>query len=130
MAAWHEGGFDNSWGHPCASTGNNSTRVFRRAYYAAVSFTDSNIGKLLHTVKSLGLFNNTVVALMGVSQHYLSVKVDYHPVAPPTADQPSASRLSAGSWLAARRDERVAEDDGGWGLAFQAGLHFQPRRLP
>lgn len=67
LAAWHEGNFDNKWGEPCAATGPNSTRVFRRAYYAAVSFTDSNVGKLLHTVDSLGLFNNTIVALMGVS---------------------------------------------------------------
>lgn len=65
LAAWHEGGFDNQWKQPCAATGNYSTRVFRRAYYAAVSFTDSNVGKLLHTVDTLGLRNNTVVALMG-----------------------------------------------------------------
>ena len=36
LAAWHEGNFDNSWGKPCADSGPNSTRVFRRAYYSAV----------------------------------------------------------------------------------------------
>ena len=66
LAAWHEGGFDNSWGHPCTDNGPNSTRVFRRAYYSAVSFTDDNIGKLLGTLDTeLGLRNDTVVALMG-----------------------------------------------------------------
>ena len=73
LAAWHEGGFDNSWGHPCTDNGPNSTRVFRRAYYSAVSFTDDNIGKLLGTLDTeLGLRNDTVVALMGdhgVSAH-------------------------------------------------------------
>lgn len=66
LAAWHEGNFDNRWGQPCANDGPNSTRVFRRAYYSAVSFTDDNVGKLLGTLDSeLGLFNETVVALMG-----------------------------------------------------------------
>jgi len=41
MAAWHEGAFDNSWDKPC-----NDTRPFRRAYRAAVSYTDTNVGKV------------------------------------------------------------------------------------
>ena len=60
LAAWHEGNFLNSWGRPC-----NDTRPFRRAYYSAVSFTDSNIGKLLAEVDALKLTSETVVAIMG-----------------------------------------------------------------
>lgn len=67
LAAWHEGNFDNKWGKPCADNGPNSTRVFRRAYYSAVSFTDDNIGKLLATLDNeLLLRNDTVVTLMGM----------------------------------------------------------------
>ena len=60
LAAWHEGNFNNKWGKPC-----NDTRPFRRAYYSAVSFTDDNIGKLLAEVDTLGLKQNTLVAIMG-----------------------------------------------------------------
>ena len=60
LAAWHEGNFNNKWGKPC-----NDTRPFRRAYYSAVSFTDDNIGKLLAQVDTLGLKQNTLVAIMG-----------------------------------------------------------------
>ena len=66
LAAWHEGSFDNKWDRPCTDTGPNSTRVFRRAYYSAVSFTDDNIGKLLTTLDvELSLRNDTIVTLMG-----------------------------------------------------------------
>lgn len=43
----------------------NVTRSFRRAYYAAVTFTDSLIGELLDTLEGEGLANNTIVALIG-----------------------------------------------------------------
>ncbi len=34
-------------------------------YYAAVSYTDANVGILLHTLDSLGLTNNTIIVLWG-----------------------------------------------------------------
>lgn len=34
----------------------------RRGYYAAVSFTDSLVGKLLSELKALGFENNTIVS--------------------------------------------------------------------
>ena len=45
----------------------NETRArnFRRGYYAAISYTDYNIGVLLDTLDELGLANDTVVAVMG-----------------------------------------------------------------
>lgn len=60
LCAWHEGNFDNKWDQPC-----DHTAEFRRAYYAATSFTDSNIGKLLDELDSLGLTDSTLVAMMG-----------------------------------------------------------------
>ena len=53
--------------YPAANTSlpDNVTRSFRKAYYAAVSFTDSLIGELLDTLESEGLRENTVVALIG-----------------------------------------------------------------
>ena len=60
LVAWHEGGFNNSWIKPCADT-----RPFRRAYYSAVSYTDSNIGQILSELDALGLRETTLVAVMG-----------------------------------------------------------------
>ena len=37
----------------------------KRAYYACVSYTDDNIGMLLDELKKLGLYDNTVIVLLG-----------------------------------------------------------------
>jgi arylsulfatase A-like enzyme len=60
QCAWHEGNFDNKWGKPCDHTGE-----YRRAYYSAVSYTDSLIGKVLDALEHLGLASDTAVALIG-----------------------------------------------------------------
>ena len=60
MAAWHEGNFNNSWGKPCPNS-----ETYRRAYYSAVSYTDSNIGKVLAALDDTGLADETAVAFMG-----------------------------------------------------------------
>lgn len=41
------------------------SRVFRRGYYAAVSYTDFNIGRMLASLKGLGFEDNTVVIVFG-----------------------------------------------------------------
>jgi len=40
-------------------------RIYRRAYYAAISYTDYNIGILLDTLDDLGLTSSTAVAVIG-----------------------------------------------------------------
>merc|ERR1712070_1164535 len=60
LCAWHEGNFDNKWDDPCNHTGE-----FRRAYYSAVSYTDSNIGQVLDALDDLDLTDDTAVALIG-----------------------------------------------------------------
>lgn len=62
LVAWHEGNFNNSWDKPCPSP---DVIAFRRAYYAAVTFTDSNIGSLLAELDDLGLTATTAVVVMG-----------------------------------------------------------------
>ena len=61
--AWHTG-LHNSWGKPAPP---NITAGFRRAYYAAVSYVDDNVGKVLGTLESVaGLdANQTVVVVVG-----------------------------------------------------------------
>ena len=67
-AAWHPAadvhGMEES---PSFNGTCNETRArnFRRGYYAAISYTDYNIGVLLDTLDELGLANDTVVAVMG-----------------------------------------------------------------
>ena len=41
------------------------TKALRRAYYAAVSFTDYNIGRVLEALEQHGFENNTVVSFWG-----------------------------------------------------------------
>jgi len=75
LVAWHESGgyfktsnntgyleFHNRWAEPCPA---NDTRYTRRAYYASVSYTDSNIGKLLVELDRLDLASTTLVTVMG-----------------------------------------------------------------
>ena len=44
---------------------NEQARTLRHAYYACVSFTDANVGKLLQTLDETGLADNTIVVLWG-----------------------------------------------------------------
>lgn len=39
--------------------------LLKKAYYACVSFTDENIGILIKELKDLGLFDNTVIVIVG-----------------------------------------------------------------
>ena len=41
------------------------TKMQRRAYYAAASFADAQIGKVLAQLKASGLEQNTVIGLFG-----------------------------------------------------------------
>lgn len=41
------------------------SRLYRRAYYAAVAYQDYNIGRILDTLDALGMGNTTVVSLHG-----------------------------------------------------------------
>lgn len=40
-------------------------RLFRRAYYASISYVDSQIGRVIDAVTALGLADNTVIVLWG-----------------------------------------------------------------
>ncbi len=40
-------------------------REFKHGYYASVSYIDEQIGKLLDTVEELGLYDNTVIIMLG-----------------------------------------------------------------
>jgi len=60
LCAWHEGNFNNLWDAPCKDPSE-----YRRAYYSAVSYTDSNIGKVLAKLDSLKQTTSTAVILIG-----------------------------------------------------------------
>ena len=42
-----------------------ATARLRRGYYAATSYTDANVGKLLAELEATGQANNTAVVLLG-----------------------------------------------------------------
>ena len=46
------------------SVPDDVARHWRHGYYAAVSYVDSNIGKVLASLEALGLADNTVVGLI------------------------------------------------------------------
>ena len=62
LVAWHEGNFQNKWKQPCP---DKQQSIYRRAYYTSVSFTDGNVGEILAELKALGLYDSTVVSLIG-----------------------------------------------------------------
>lgn len=43
----------------------NQTRLLRRGYFAAVSFVDAQVGRVLRSLEANGYVNNTIVALFG-----------------------------------------------------------------
>jgi len=45
--------------------GVEKTRELRRAYYAAVSFVDNELGRVISEVKDLGLWENTIIVVLG-----------------------------------------------------------------
>ncbi|HRP31802.1 MAG TPA: sulfatase [Agriterribacter sp.] len=72
LASLHESnefnnGYRKSDEHPTLSqpVSEAYARKLRHAYFAAVSFTDAQIGKLLSALKAAGLDKNTVVILWG-----------------------------------------------------------------
>jgi arylsulfatase A-like enzyme len=52
-------------GEPGAYTAIGDRAALRRAYFACVSYTDAQVGKVLDELDSLGLADNTVVILWG-----------------------------------------------------------------
>jgi len=64
--AWHYPadveGMDIKFNGTCNAT---RSRIYRRGYYAAVAYTDYNIGKVLDELESLGLANDTAVVIFG-----------------------------------------------------------------
>ena len=62
LCSWHESYINNTWDHPAPTDVVNQ---FRHAYYASVSYTDYNIGRVLGKLDTLGLANSTVVAFVG-----------------------------------------------------------------
>jgi arylsulfatase A-like enzyme len=43
----------------------NNTRFLRHGYYAAITFMDEQVGRVLDHVEALGLINNTIVIFHG-----------------------------------------------------------------
>ena len=65
IVAWHPPS-NVDFSTPYNVTAKGSTaRLYRRAYYACVSFQDYNIGQVLGALESLGQTKSTVVVLFG-----------------------------------------------------------------
>merc|ERR1711871_1941821 len=63
LCAWHDQSTaNNTWGKPSPDM---ITNEFRRAYYSAISYTDSLVGELLKHLDDLGLTSSTVAAFLG-----------------------------------------------------------------
>jgi len=45
--------------------GNSLSRILKHGYYACVSYTDAQIGRLIDGLKANGLYDNTVIILWG-----------------------------------------------------------------
>ena len=58
-------------GKSFATFTDQERREFRRAYFAGISFTDAQIGKLLDTLDRLKLWENTIVVVMGDHGYHL-----------------------------------------------------------
>jgi len=56
---------DNYYGIPPGSIPDDIARQLKHGYYAAVSYTDAQVGKLLAELDRLGLRENTIVILWG-----------------------------------------------------------------
>jgi len=64
--AWHYPADVQGMGIKANGTANYTrSRIFRRGYYAAVSYTDYNVGVLLQALDDLGFTDNTAVILFG-----------------------------------------------------------------
>ena len=55
----------NYYGIPAESIPDDLARQLKHGYYAGVSYTDAQVGKLLDELKRLGLDKNTIVILWG-----------------------------------------------------------------
>ncbi len=55
----------NYYGIPAGSIPDDLARQLKHGYYAGVSYTDAQVGKLLDELKRLGLDKNTIVILWG-----------------------------------------------------------------
>eukprot|EP00041_Stephanoeca_diplocostata_P030388 m.918672 g.918672 ORF g.918672 m.918672 type:complete len:330 (-) comp23744_c3_seq23:46-1035(-) len=64
-AAWHPGGFGKPVCTYNVSVPQEQTKAYRKAYYAAVSFMDSNVGVVLDTLDALDLTSSTLTVFMG-----------------------------------------------------------------
>ena len=53
-------------GHPSVyQMPTDTARLLKRGYYASVSYTDAQIGKLIKALKKMGLYDNTIIILWG-----------------------------------------------------------------
>lgn len=118
------------------NTNDTAVRELRRAYYAAVSFTDHVVGRLLDGLKQLSLDTSTVVTFIGDHGYQLGEKgewcksnlfelatrVPLYVRVPPSLD--------GGGWRRGVKEHTVVESvDLYPTLADLAGLKLPPQRL-